>query len=192
MRKKDADELIKILRSIKYRGDTSLNRLLNNEIDRCISFVETAPEIPDIDPDPVMQAMYESKIAELKRKLNDDGDHYCNGLSRLYVLDKTNGRIHRIGDDRHDALDVREDGIHYHNLQNGDGGSCEDVDGYGYVIIRSESGFLNDGYVESFSDSDGHIYLDKRFTKEIEAYIKECEDDGRIEGNPEDRSGSEK
>lgn len=166
-------------------------QIVENEIKDPVATQLLAETIQELSFEPkeeesLVIALLEGRIRELEHKLNDNGNHYCNGLSRLYVLDKTNGRIHRIGDDRHDALDVREDGIHYHNLQNGDGGSCEDVDGYGYVIIRSESGFLNDGYVESFSDSDGHIYLDKRFTKEIEAYIKECEDDGCIEGNQED------
>lgn len=43
----------------------------------------------------------------------------------LYIRDKDSGRIHRVGDECHDALWVDVDGtVHYSNLQNGDG--CAD------------------------------------------------------------------
>lgn len=49
-------------------------------------------------------------------------------LTDLYVIDKTDGRIHRIGDSQHDSFWVSHDSIlHYCNLQNGDGCSG---DGY--------------------------------------------------------------
>lgn len=64
----------------------------------------------------------------------------CNGCSRLYVLDKQSGRIHRIGDDRHDSLTVMDGEIHYHNMQNGDGGTVIDREGYGYLILPTDSG----------------------------------------------------
>ena len=80
--------------------------------------------------------------------------HYCNGNSRLFVLDKRSGRIHRIGDEQHDSLIVMHkcdeqghilDGyeIHYENMQNGDGGTCDDVEGYGYQILSTEGGFFD-------------------------------------------------
>ena len=79
----------------------------------------------------------------------------CNANSRLWVIDKQTGDIHRIGDNRHDALTVLhkidENGkisntefeIHYHNMQNGDGGSCNDVEGYGYQILSTDCGFFD-------------------------------------------------
>lgn len=43
-------------------------------------------------------------------------------LTDLYVIDKQDGRIHRIGDSCHDSFWVSYDGVlHYQNLQNGDG-----------------------------------------------------------------------
>lgn len=40
----------------------------------------------------------------------------------LWIRDKYNGHIHKIGDDPHDCLMVDEEGtVSYHNLQNGDG-----------------------------------------------------------------------
>lgn len=40
----------------------------------------------------------------------------------LYIRDKYNGHIHKIGDNPHDCLMVDDDGtVHYYNLQNGDG-----------------------------------------------------------------------
>lgn len=40
----------------------------------------------------------------------------------LFIKDRYSGRIHRIGEDRHDSLYVdREGTVHYYNLQNGDG-----------------------------------------------------------------------
>lgn len=49
-------------------------------------------------------------------------------LIDLYVIDKTDGRIHKICDNQHDSFWVSHDGVlHYSNLQNGDGCSG---DGY--------------------------------------------------------------
>ena len=42
-------------------------------------------------------------------------------LTDIYVRDKSDGSIHRVGDDRHDSLDVRNGVVSYHNLQNGEG-----------------------------------------------------------------------
>lgn len=43
-------------------------------------------------------------------------------LTDLYVMDKLDGEIHKIGDNQHDSFWVDDDGIvHYFNLQNGDG-----------------------------------------------------------------------
>lgn len=43
-------------------------------------------------------------------------------LTDLYVIDKLDGEIHRIGDNQHDSFWVDSEGIvHYFNLQNGDG-----------------------------------------------------------------------
>lgn len=48
-----------------------------------------------------------------------------NGLVELYVRDRTNGKVHRVGDDCHDHLCVDENGIvQYVNLKNGDGTLC--------------------------------------------------------------------
>lgn len=63
----------------------------------------------------------------------------------LYIRDKHSGRIHRIGDECHDALWVDVDGtVHYSNLQNGDG--CADhsqIDpNAGYEFMPSDFGEL--------------------------------------------------
>lgn len=43
-------------------------------------------------------------------------------LTDIYVRDKYSGKMHRVGDDRHDSLWVDAAGtVHYHHLQNGDG-----------------------------------------------------------------------
>lgn len=82
-------------------------------------------------------------------------------LTSLYVYDKETKRIHRIGDERHDALYVINGEIRYHNLQNGDGGGVKDEDGCGYVILESEDGFLENEFG----------ILDKRYEEEIKAYL---------------------
>lgn len=47
-------------------------------------------------------------------------------LTDLYVMDKLDGEIHKIGDNQHDSFWVDDDGIvHYFNLQNGDGCSAD-------------------------------------------------------------------
>ena len=84
-------------------------------------------------------------------------------LTDLYVLDKRTGMIHRIGNDCHDSLTIMDGEVHYHNMQNGDGGTCSNVEGYGYVILKSEFGMLEDEYG----------IIDKRFEKKIRRYLKE-------------------
>ena len=63
----------------------------------------------------------------------------------LYIRDKFSGRIHRIGDECHDALWVDADGtVYYSNLQNGDG--CSDHSrtdkNAGYEFVPSDFGEL--------------------------------------------------
>ena len=63
----------------------------------------------------------------------------------LYIRDKESGRIHKVGDECHDALWVDVDGtVHYSNLQNGDG--CADYSqidpNAGYEFMPSDFGEL--------------------------------------------------
>jgi len=72
-------------------------------------------------------------------------------LIDLYVRDKQSGKVHRIGDDRHDHLTVDSSGqVHYYNLQNGDGcysGDGNHVNGvvvsgaYGYEFVPNEDDY---------------------------------------------------
>lgn len=66
-------------------------------------------------------------------------------LTDLYIRDKSNGKIHRIGDSQHDSMWVDIDGVvHYCNLQNGDGASgdgCNENNGYEFVM--SDCGILD-------------------------------------------------
>lgn len=93
-------------------------------------------------------------LSEKDKTAFDGYDNSCNLTSRLFVLDKHSGRIHRIGDEQHDSLIVMhkfdESGhitdeyeIHYSNMQNGDGGTCNDDEGHGYQILSTESGFFD-------------------------------------------------
>lgn len=93
---------------------------------------------------------------------------YCNECSRLYVLDKSDGRIHRIGDDRHDSLWVSDDGVHYHNLQNGDGGTVKDDPECGYVILETMDGCLGSKELARHGFAP-----DKRFVEQVERYNAE-------------------
>ena len=64
-------------------------------------------------------------------------------LIDLYIKDNHSGRIHKIGDSRHDMLTVDADGIvRYSNLQNGDGGrsGCK-TDGYSFVPNEDDYGY---------------------------------------------------
>lgn len=70
-----------------------------------------------------------------------------NGLCDLYVLDKQDRSIHRIGEGSHDSLTAyAQYEVHYCNMQNGDGGGVKDEFGYGYVILKSDNGYLCDEY----------------------------------------------
>ena len=92
-----------------------------------------------------------------------------SGLCNLYVYDKCYKEIHRIGEDHHDSLHTLFGYVSYHNLQCGDGGCTEDREGYGYVILKSDSGYLTDEWG----------IIDKRFIPEIKAYLKDhgCEEE---------------
>ena len=66
-----------------------------------------------------------------------------SSLCDFYVMDKETGRIHRVGDEQHDAIWVSEEGeLHYMNLQNGDGcsGKSHLNEGDGYEFIPSDCG----------------------------------------------------
>lgn len=87
-----------------------------------------------------------------------------NGLCDLYVLDKTDRTIHRVGEGSHDSLSAyAQDEVHYENMQNGDGGGVIDECGYGYVILKSDDGYLCDEYG----------IIDKRFVPEIKKYLSD-------------------
>lgn len=131
-------------------------------------------DVPDVHTDiSIYRALLEhqdAEIAALKRKpeIKEGMAVYCNQCSRLYVLDKRRGSIHRIGDDRHDSLIVMNDEVHYHNMQNGDGGTCVDKEGYGYVILRTDDGMLGSDETAPYG-----FGIDERFRDQIEKYIAE-------------------
>lgn len=92
-----------------------------------------------------------------------------SNLCNLYVYDKCHKTIHRVGEWDHDSLSTIFDCVHYHNLQCGDGGEVFDINGYGYVLLKSDAGYLTDEWG----------IIDKRFIPEIKAYLKDhgCEEE---------------
>lgn len=90
--------------------------------------------------DPQYQQMLLRDACQLAAKV-------LRGVSttNLYIRDKDSGRIHRVGDECHDALWVDTGGtVHYFNLQNGDG--CSDNSrmdkNAGYEFMPSDFGEL--------------------------------------------------
>lgn len=114
----------------------------------------------------------EIKVLKKRPDIKEGNDHYCNLLSRLFVLDKSDGRIHRIGDERHDSLCVMDGEIHYHNMQNGDGGTTEDKEESGYVILRTMDGCLGNPDLAVYGYAP-----DERFKDQIAKYIEEQENE---------------
>lgn len=59
-------------------------------------------------------------------------------LTDIYIRDKENGMVRRVGDNQHDMLTINEDGqLAYLNLQNGDG--CRAGEPYGgYEFVPNE------------------------------------------------------
>lgn len=83
----------------KYADEVGCNRgeyELANGILKALICVENAPEV--------------TAVPMVHRELTD-----------IYVRDKSDGSIHRVGDDCHDSLDVRDGIVSYYNLQNGEG-----------------------------------------------------------------------
>lgn len=67
-------------------------------------------------------------------------------LTDIFVRDKTDGSVHRVGSDRHDSIDVRDGVVHYYNLQNGEGtGECGD-----YEFVDSEYGAIDEQQLSDF------------------------------------------
>ena len=65
------------------------------------------------------------------------------GLCDFYVKDKYSGKIHRVGDNVHDAIWVDSEGtLYYQNLQNGDGCSYKSAKDklQGYEFVPSDCG----------------------------------------------------
>ena len=72
-------------------------------------------------------------------------------LTDIYVRDKADGRIHRVGDDQHDSLWVDSSGtVHFHNLQNGDGCGADSITdpGAGYEFCPSDDGTVDEDYLK--------------------------------------------
>lgn len=60
-------------------------------------------------------------------------------LIDIYVRDKSTGEIHRVGDNRHDSLDVVNGKVLYYNLQNGCGTPYLE-----YEFVNSDAGTLEE------------------------------------------------
>ena len=81
------------------------------------------------------------KVCEMIEAMPEERSFLCD----FYVKDKTNGRVHRVGDNAHDSIWVDSDGqLHYHNLQNGDGCSGQSCinDDCGYEFVPSDCGVI--------------------------------------------------
>lgn len=109
--------------------------------------------------------LYERFLAELYAIRDEQAKEPSrNTLCDLYVIDKSNNRIHRIGEDTHDSLIVYPDGgVMYYNLQNGDGGGEDNDQRAGYCILRTQEGTLS---------GENGIH-DKRFEEHIKKYMEE-------------------
>ena len=71
-------------------------------------------------------------------------------LIDLWVRDKANGEIHRLGDDQHDGIWVSYDGtVHFSNLQNGDGCGAHSLTDElaGYEFCPSDYGRVDEEYL---------------------------------------------
>lgn len=75
------------------------------------------------------------KYIGYSRDLNRDD----RTLIDIYVRDKSTGEIHRIGDNRHDSLDVVNGKVIYYNLQNGCGTPYLE-----YEFVNSDAGTLEE------------------------------------------------
>ena len=59
-------------------------------------------------------------------------------LTDIYIRDKENGMVRRVGDNQHDMLTINDEGqLCYYNLQNGDGCRTGEPSG-GYEFVPNE------------------------------------------------------
>ena len=89
--------------------------------------------------------------------------HLKNHNTNIYVYDTEMDQIMTVDSDTHHALSIDENGLHYRNLQNGDGGCTEERKECGYVILHSRDGRLEDEFG----------IVDKRYEDRIRKYLEE-------------------
>ena len=59
-------------------------------------------------------------------------------IANIWVRDNITGRIHQVGTDTHDSLDVIDGKVEYMNMQNGCG-TCGDTGGYSFIEEPADS-----------------------------------------------------
>ena len=92
----------------------------------------------------------------LPREAADKEEKPTSLNTDIYVRDRADNTIHRVGDDRHDSLWVDESGtVHYSNLQNGDGCGAYSIKDKmaGYEFCPSEYGRIDKDYAEKFNQA---------------------------------------
>jgi len=80
---------------------------------------------------------------------------------KIYVKDTHSGRVHQVGTDRHDSLVIIDGGLHYYNLQCGEG-----TYGGGYQFCTEDG---NTDFNNEEHDNYYHIgFTEERFKKQYE------------------------
>lgn len=88
--------------------------------------------------------------------------------AQLYIRDNVNGKVHKYGDNQHDALILEEDGsINYYNLQTGCG-SMFPEEGYSFCF---QDGTTPDslGSDDAYLDIGGHAVTQNKTERKGEA-----------------------
>ena len=99
----------------------------------------------------------ERKRKEQIKQAKEDREKHTKAIDKpyeipmLWIRDKSSGRTHLYGTDSHDSLCIGKDGgIHYYNLQNGDGTG----DGGVYEFVDHDTeGMMYDQILHYYCDS---------------------------------------
>lgn len=88
---------------------------------------------------------------------------------KIFVKDTETGKVHQVGTDRHDSLTLIDGGLHYYNLQCGEGTYGG---GYQFCTENGNTDFNNEEY-----DNYYHIgFTEERFKKQYEENMKKLKE----------------
>lgn len=88
---------------------------------------------------------------------------------KIFVKDTYTGRVHEVGSDSHDSLILIDGGLHYYNLQNGEGTYGG---GYAFCTENGNIDFNNDEYDNYYHIGFSSKEFEEQHNKNLQKLMK--------------------